>query len=131
MKTPEQIAANARERARRQNEKAKENWDLISCRLPKGTKNRMKNLGLTVNGAINTAVLAYLDDLEDREKELMQAQQKTVQEPEKKASAYRDMPEDLQAANEWLHQIQEQNAKKNNGNPIAWDYLDSEEEGEE
>ena len=116
MKTPEQIAANARERARRQNEKAKENWDLISCRLPKGTKNRMKNLGLTVNGSINTAVLAYLDDLEDREKELMQAQQKTVQEPEKKASAYRDMPEDLQAANEWLHQIQEKNAKKNNCN---------------
>ena len=49
MKTPEQIAANARERARRQNEKAKENWDIISCRLPKGTKERIQAHGLTVN----------------------------------------------------------------------------------
>ena len=45
MKTPEQIAANARERARRQNEKAKENWDIICCRLPKGTKERIADLG--------------------------------------------------------------------------------------
>lgn len=66
MKTPEQIAANARERARRQNEKAKENWDIISCRLPKGTKDRIADLGLTANGVINTAVLAYLDTLESQ-----------------------------------------------------------------
>ena len=52
MKTPEQIAANARERARRQNEKAKENWDIICCRLPKGTKERIADLGLRINGCI-------------------------------------------------------------------------------
>lgn len=103
MKTPEQIAANARERARRQNEKAKENWDIISCRLPKGTKDRIADLGLTANGVINTAVLAYLDTLEN----LPQESKKT----EKKANTERTVVEEkvaLMQANERLHQLQEQ-----------------------
>lgn len=79
MKTPEQIAANARERARRQNEKAKENWDIISCRLPKGTKERIADLGLTANGVINTAVLAYLDALESQAENLPQEPEKTAE----------------------------------------------------
>lgn len=109
MKTPEQIAANARERARRQNEKAKENWDIISCRLPKGTKERIQANGLTVNGTINAAVLSYLDDLERKAEELPNAEK----EPDKKdARTFTDSPEDLQAANEWLHQLQAQIASK-------------------
>lgn len=79
MKTPEQIAANARERARRQNEKAKENWDIISCRLPKGTKDRIADLGLTANGVINTAVLAYLDALERKTENLPQEPENTAE----------------------------------------------------
>ena len=109
MKTPEQIAANARERARRQNEKAKENWDIISCRLPKGTKERIQAHGLTVNGTINAAVLAYLDGLERKAEELPNAEK----EPDKKdARTFTDSPEDLQAANEWLHQLQAQIASQ-------------------
>lgn len=116
MKTPEQIAANARERARRQNEKAKENWDIISCRLPKGTKDRIQAHGLTVNGTINAAVLAYLDDLEDKAEKLPSAEK----EPEKKdARTFTDSPEDLQAANEWLHQLQAQIASQKKKDSVA------------
>lgn len=93
MKTPEQIAANARERARRQNEKAKENWDIISCRLPKGTKERIADLGLTANGVINTAVLAYLDTLESQAENLPQEPENT----EEKANTERTGAEESTA----------------------------------
>lgn len=109
MKTPEQIAANARERARRQNEKAKENWDIISCRLPKGTKERIQAHGLTVNGTINASVLAYLDDLDGKTGNLPQEEKEPVK---KDARTFTDSPEDLQAANEWLHQLQAQIASQ-------------------
>lgn len=105
--------AKTAEYTRRAVENYRAKFDTAQIRLPKGTRERAKAVNANINDIAVAAVLSYL---EDREKELMQAQQKTVQEPEKKASAYRDMPEDLQAANEWLHQIQEQNAKKNNCN---------------
>ena len=49
-----------------QNEKAKENWDTVSCRLPKGTRKRITDKGMTVNGFINTVVLEKLDELENK-----------------------------------------------------------------
>ena len=64
MKTDQEIADKARERARRQNQAAKNNWDCVSCRLPKGTKERIQAQGLAVNGFINAAVLKELDRLE-------------------------------------------------------------------
>ena len=54
-----------KKRVKAQNEAAKENWDMVSCRLPKGTKDRIKALGLTVNGLINDLVLAELERLEN------------------------------------------------------------------
>ena len=54
-----------KKRVKAQNEAAKENWDTVSCRLPKGTKDRIKALGLTVNGLINDLVLAELERLEN------------------------------------------------------------------
>ena len=51
-------------RVKAQNEAAKEKWDSISCRLPKGTKKRITDLGLSVNGYINELVLADLARLE-------------------------------------------------------------------
>ena len=53
-----------KKRVKAQNESAKEKWDTVSCRLPKGTKDRIKALGLTVNGLINDLVLAELERLE-------------------------------------------------------------------
>lgn len=49
---------------KRQNEYIKGNYDRVSATLPKGTTERIKELGLTVNGLINELVLAELDRLE-------------------------------------------------------------------
>ena len=54
-----------KKRVKAQNEAAKENWDTVSCRLPKGTKERIKALGLTVNGVINDCVLKFLNTAEN------------------------------------------------------------------
>lgn len=53
-------------RIKSQNEKAKENWETVSCRLPNGTKDRVKALGLTMNGLINSSLLSELDRLESK-----------------------------------------------------------------
>lgn len=49
---------------KRQNKYISETFDRISVTLPKGTKERIKNAGFTVNGFINEVVLSALDDLE-------------------------------------------------------------------
>ena len=59
---------NARkERVKRQNEQAKKAWETVSCRLPIGTKKRIENQGLSINGMINKLVLAELDKLENQD----------------------------------------------------------------
>lgn len=59
------IIEKQKNRVKSQNEKAKENWDTVSCRLPKGTRKRITEKGLTVNGFINSLVLKELDRLEN------------------------------------------------------------------
>ncbi len=52
----------------RQNKYTKEHYDRVSVTLPKGTKERIKATGKTVNGFITTAVANhFLDDLENKE----------------------------------------------------------------
>ena len=46
---------------RRQNEHIKENYDRISITLPKGTKERIKSKGESINGYITRLVLGDLD----------------------------------------------------------------------
>lgn len=60
---------NYKSRVKRQNEKAKENYDRISVMLPKGTKDRIQAQGLTVNGFVNQLVLEKLDELENNNNE--------------------------------------------------------------
>lgn len=60
----QEIIERQRKRVKDQNEKAKEKWDTVSCRLPSGTKKRITEKGLTVNGFINSLVLKELDRLE-------------------------------------------------------------------
>lgn len=64
LKEQQEIIAKHKARIKAQNEKAKESWDTVSCRLPKGTKKRITDKGLTVNGFINFLVLAELNRLE-------------------------------------------------------------------
>lgn len=60
---------NYKSRVKRQNEKAKENYDRISVMLPKGTKDRIQAQGLTINGFVNQLVLDKLDELEKNNSE--------------------------------------------------------------
>lgn len=53
-------------RIKRQNEAAKNKWETVSCRLPKGTKKRVERAGKTLNGLINQLIIAELDRLESR-----------------------------------------------------------------
>ena len=60
---------NYKSRVKRQNEKAKENYDRINVMLPKGTKDRIQAQGLTINGFVNQLVLDKLDELESNNNE--------------------------------------------------------------
>ena len=46
---------------KRQNEHIKENYDRISITLPKGTKERIKSKGESINGYITRLVVTDLD----------------------------------------------------------------------
>lgn len=111
MKTDKEIAEKARERAKKQNEAAKNNWDCISCRLPKGTKDRIQALGYTVNGFLNSIVLAELEKLEAEAPQAVQPETVKEEQPEQ-AQPKADAPEDVEELNNWLHQIQQENEQK-------------------
>lgn len=111
LRTDREIAEKARERARRQNEAAKNNWDCVSCRLPKGTKERIQAQGFAVNGFINTVILAELKRLENfdtahGESEQQQYTQGSVKEGQA------DLPEDINALNDYIIQRQKENEQK-------------------
>ena len=66
LKEQQEIIDKHKKRIKEQIEKEKEKWDTVSCRLPSGTKDRIKALGLTVNGLINSAVLKELERIENK-----------------------------------------------------------------
>ena len=55
---------NLNKRYKKQNEAIANKYDRVSATLPKGTIERIKSLGLTVNGLINDLILAELERLE-------------------------------------------------------------------
>lgn len=66
LKEQQKIIDKQKKRIKAQNEAAKENWDTVSCRLPKGTKQRIVNTGYSINGFINELVLNKLAELESQ-----------------------------------------------------------------
>lgn len=62
--TGKEAKARLKKQYNRQNEHIRENYDRVSITLPKGTKERIKAKGETVNGYI---VRIVLDDLERSE----------------------------------------------------------------
>lgn len=52
------------EQYKRQNEHIKNNYDRVSITLPKGTKERIKAAGESLNGYITALVLADLERIE-------------------------------------------------------------------
>lgn len=103
-----------KQRIKRQNEKIKQDYDRASVTLPKGTKDRIQALGYTVNGFLNSAVLAELEKLEAEAPQATQpAQPEAVKEEQpEQAQPKADAPEDVAELNNWLHQIQEENEQK-------------------
>lgn len=57
---------NLNARYKKQNEAIKENYDRVSVTLPKGTKERIKATGESINGFIIRSVLADLDRMEGK-----------------------------------------------------------------
>ena len=59
---------NLNKRYKKQNEAIAKKYDRVSATLPKGTTERIKDLGLSINGLINDLVLAELERLENCDK---------------------------------------------------------------
>ena len=95
-----------KKRIKTQNEAAKENWDMVSCRLPKGTKNRIKALGLSVNGVINKSVLSFLESEEKEHKEELERLE-SQEEPQETYQTKQDQKQE------------KEEAKPTNNNPEA------------
>jgi hypothetical protein len=100
-----------KQRIKRQNEKIKQDYDRASVTLPKGTKDRIQALGYTVNGFLNSAVLAELEKLEAEAPQTAQPETVKEEQPEQ-AQPKADPPEDVEELNNWLHQIQQENEQK-------------------
>ena len=66
---------------KRQNEHIKENYDRVSITLPKGTKERIKATGESINGFIIRSVLADLDRLEGKEEHPVTPEQEEDKPP--------------------------------------------------
>ena len=60
---------------KRQNEHIKENYDRVSVTLPKGTKERIKATGESINGFIIRSVIAELERLEGKAEQTGTAEQ--------------------------------------------------------
>lgn len=60
-KTKKEIQEYLQDRYKKQNEHIKENYDRVSVTLPKGTKERIKEKGYSINGFIADAVVEKLD----------------------------------------------------------------------
>lgn len=101
--------AKTAEYTRRAVDNYRAKFDTAQIRLPKGTRERAKAANVNINDIAVSAVLAYLDDLEGKTGNLPQEEKEAVK---KDARTFTDSPEDLQAANEWLHQLQAQIASQ-------------------
>ena len=63
-KKKKELQSYLTDRYKKQNDKIKDNYDRISVTLPKGTMDRIKAAGLSINGYINKLVLEDLEKLE-------------------------------------------------------------------
>ena len=62
--TPEQALERINKQYKRQNEHIKESYDRVSATLPKGTKERIKATGYSLNNFIAEAVKEKIEQLE-------------------------------------------------------------------
>lgn len=108
MKTDKDMLDKYKERIKRQNNKIKEDYDRVSATLPKGTIERIKALGLTINGVINDSVLSFLEYAEQTRE---QATQPTSDSLEDKSNPVHEI-EDMEKLQEYLEQLRKDNEQR-------------------
>ena len=64
MKEENDMLQSYKDRIKRQNDAVKNNYDKISCTIPKGTKDKIRSHGYSVNTFVNEAIRRYLAYLE-------------------------------------------------------------------
>ena len=64
MKEENDMLQSYKDRIKRQNDAVKNNYDKISCTIPKGTKDKIRSYGYSVNTFVNEAIRRYLAYLE-------------------------------------------------------------------
>lgn len=112
-KTDAEILKTYKARIKRQNEAIKDNYDKVTATLPKGTVDRIRALGLSINSAINKSLLAYLDCLEGGGEGTTQD---TFPSPQNASEAIAgELKEELSAAVE-KHEIEENTESRNGAN---------------
>ena len=67
-----ELQDHLKKRYKEQNNKIKKNYDRVSVTLPKDTKKRIQELGLSINGYINELVLKDLEHREKQDKKLLE-----------------------------------------------------------
>ena len=110
MKNDKDMLDKYKERIKRQNNKIKEDYDRVSATLPKGTIERIKALGLTINGVINDSVLSFLKCAEEVQNQ-EQPTQPSSDSLEDKPNPVEEI-EDMEKLQEYLEQLRIDNEQR-------------------
>ena len=103
MKEENDMLQSYKDRIKRQNDAVRNNYDKISCTIPKRTKDKIRSYGYSVNTFVNEAIRRYLTYLEPEEP--VEEKQQFVLKDGRIART----PEEM---NEWLREKQEEDTKK-------------------
>ena len=103
MKEENDMLQSYKDRIKRQNDAVKNNYDKISCTIPKGTKDKIRSHGYSVNTFVNEAIRRYLAYLEPA---------KPVEEKQSPVLSDGSTPQTPEQWNEILYKMQAADAKK-------------------
>ena len=103
MKEENDMLQSYKDRIKRQNDAVKNNYDKISCTIPKGTKDKIRSYGYSVNAFVNEAIRRYLTYLEPA---------KPVEEKQTPVLGDGSTPQTPEQWNEILYKMQAADAKK-------------------
>lgn len=103
MKEENDMLQSYKDRIKRQNDAVKNNYDKISCTIPKGTKDKIRSYGYSVNTFVNEAIRRYLSYLEP---------ERPVEEKQSPVISDGSSPQTPEQWNEILYKMQAADAKK-------------------
>ena len=103
MKEENDMLQSYKDRIKRQNDAVRNNYDKISCTIPKGTKDKIRSYVYSVNTFVNEAIRRYLAYLEPA---------KPVEEKQSPVLSDGSTPQTPEQWNEILYKMQAADAKK-------------------